>query len=336
MESRAEYFAHHLAADIEFAKAVKGPRTLVSYARDGNTAWLAARYIDGKGLVSRPRRYDSSGRRAHGSHQVGQRMANPRHPTGRRAESRKQFSFTAVSARLRSPSSAARTLLPPGQTRAARSRPRASADRRRSSRGATARRTASGYFETSSSPDDRLGDAVEVAADADVVDAGDLAHVLDVVGDLRQRRLRRRVRRSPCLRRAPMRRACRSAHGRRAAPRSSRAHGRRRVVEHRLRHERRSRTSPSPRRRSSAAARGSSRARCAARSTSARADECEKITGASVTSSASLIVAGDTCERSTSMPSRFISRTTSSPNGVRPPCFAGRARRRPSRASRCA
>jgi hypothetical protein len=50
----------------------------------------------------------------------------------------------------------------------------------------------------------------------------------------------------------------------------------------------------------------------------ARADECEKITGASDTRSASCIVAGETCERSTSMPSRFISWTTSSPKRVRP------------------
>ena len=33
----------------------------------------------------------------------------------------------------------------------------------------------------------QLVDAVEVAAEADVLDAGDLADVLDVVGDLRQR-----------------------------------------------------------------------------------------------------------------------------------------------------
>ncbi|MCY1014093.1 hypothetical protein OV079_52970 [Nannocystis pusilla] len=50
----------------------------------------------------------------------------------------------------------------------------------------------------------------------------------------------------------------------------------------------------------------------------ARADECEKMTGASLTRSASSIVAGDTCDRSTSMPRRFISRTTSSPNVVSP------------------
>ena len=57
-------------------------------------------------------------------------------------------------------------------------------------------------------------------------------------------------------------------------------------------------------------------------SVSARADECEKITGALVTSSASLMVAGDTWDRSTSIPSRFISRTTSRPKSVRPPCRA--------------
>ena len=50
----------------------------------------------------------------------------------------------------------------------------------------------------------------------------------------------------------------------------------------------------------------------------ARADECEKITGACETRIASSIVSGDTCERSTSMPSQFISRTTSSPNGDSP------------------
>ena len=51
----------------------------------------------------------------------------------------------------------------------------------------------------------------------------------------------------------------------------------------------------------------------------ARADECEKITGASVTRRASRMVSADTWLRSTSIPSRFISRTTSSPNFVRPP-----------------
>ena len=54
-------------------------------------------------------------------------------------------------------------------------------------------------------------------------------------------------------------------------------------------------------------------------SQSARAEEWEKMTGASETRSASSIVSSETCERSTSMPRRFISRTTSSPKRVRPP-----------------
>ena len=51
----------------------------------------------------------------------------------------------------------------------------------------------------------------------------------------------------------------------------------------------------------------------------ARADEWEKRTGPSAVSSASRMVSGETCERSTSMPSRCISRTTSRPNAVSPP-----------------
>ena len=51
----------------------------------------------------------------------------------------------------------------------------------------------------------------------------------------------------------------------------------------------------------------------------ARAEEWEKMTGASETRSASCIVSSEVWERSTSMPSRFISRTTSSPKRVRPP-----------------
>ena len=50
-----------------------------------------------------------------------------------------------------------------------------------------------------------------------------------------------------------------------------------------------------------------------------RDEECEKTTGASVTRRASRMVSAETCERSTSMPSRFISRTTSSPKRVSPP-----------------
>lgn len=43
---------------------------------------------------------------------------------------------------------------------------------------------------------------------------------------------------------------------------------------------------------------------------SACADECEKITGARLVRSASNIVGTDTWDKSTIMPSRFISRTT--------------------------
>ena len=51
----------------------------------------------------------------------------------------------------------------------------------------------------------------------------------------------------------------------------------------------------------------------------ARAEECEKNTGVVATSSASLMVPGETCDRSTSMPIRCISVTTSRPKSVRPP-----------------
>lgn len=54
-------------------------------------------------------------------------------------------------------------------------------------------------------------------------------------------------------------------------------------------------------------------------SQTAREEECENITGASEVASASRMVVAATCERSTSMPVRFISRTTSWPNGERPP-----------------
>ncbi len=41
-ETREQYLAHHLAADIEFAKAVRGQRTLISYTREGNVSWLVS------------------------------------------------------------------------------------------------------------------------------------------------------------------------------------------------------------------------------------------------------------------------------------------------------
>lgn len=42
VENRQEYIAHHLSADIEFAKAVKEERTSFSYRCEGNVAWLVS------------------------------------------------------------------------------------------------------------------------------------------------------------------------------------------------------------------------------------------------------------------------------------------------------
>ncbi len=54
-------------------------------------------------------------------------------------------------------------------------------------------------------------------------------------------------------------------------------------------------------------------------SQTARDEECEKITGASLVASASRMVPAETWLRSTSMPVRFISRTTSRPKAESPP-----------------
>ncbi len=51
----------------------------------------------------------------------------------------------------------------------------------------------------------------------------------------------------------------------------------------------------------------------------ARVLECEKITGARAVSSASAMVAGATWDRSTSIPIRCISLTTSRPKSLSPP-----------------
>ncbi len=51
---------------------------------------------------------------------------------------------------------------------------------------------------------------------------------------------------------------------------------------------------------------------------SARADECVASTGLVVARIASQNVASETCERSTTTPSAFISFTISAPNGVKP------------------
>lgn len=42
VENRQEYLSHHLAADIEFAKAIKEERTSFSYTCEGNIAWLVS------------------------------------------------------------------------------------------------------------------------------------------------------------------------------------------------------------------------------------------------------------------------------------------------------
>jgi len=40
--NRAQYLCHHLAADIEFAKAVRSERSVVSYTRQRSVAWLVS------------------------------------------------------------------------------------------------------------------------------------------------------------------------------------------------------------------------------------------------------------------------------------------------------
>ena len=42
VETREQYLAHHLAADIKYAKAVSSITTLTSYTCDGNSAWLVS------------------------------------------------------------------------------------------------------------------------------------------------------------------------------------------------------------------------------------------------------------------------------------------------------
>ena len=43
VESRAEYLAHHLAADIEFAQAIAQTRSDARVVSPGDAAWLSAR-----------------------------------------------------------------------------------------------------------------------------------------------------------------------------------------------------------------------------------------------------------------------------------------------------
>jgi ketosteroid isomerase-like protein len=43
LENRAEYLAHHMGADMEFARTVKSERKVVSVTRNGDSAWLVAK-----------------------------------------------------------------------------------------------------------------------------------------------------------------------------------------------------------------------------------------------------------------------------------------------------
>ena len=163
----------------------------------------------------------------------------------------------------------------------------------------------------------QLVDAVEVAADPDVLDAGDLADVVHVVGHLAERGVR----------------AGRSARHRRRAGDGGRVPGvsappaalERGELEpgRALGCETNPGTNATMH---TPPLRGSSREDVVGHvagmvAERARAGVAED-DGALVAASAARIVAGATCERSTSMPSRFISCTTWTPNAVSPPCRA--------------
>jgi ketosteroid isomerase-like protein len=42
IETRAEYLAHHLGADMEFAKGVPARREVISAKREGDVAWIVS------------------------------------------------------------------------------------------------------------------------------------------------------------------------------------------------------------------------------------------------------------------------------------------------------
>lgn len=54
LETRAEYLAHHIGADIEFAKAVPSKRTIRQVVRQGNVIWLAATSTSSGQFENRP------------------------------------------------------------------------------------------------------------------------------------------------------------------------------------------------------------------------------------------------------------------------------------------
>jgi ketosteroid isomerase-like protein len=53
-ETRAEYVAHHLGADIEFAKAVATTRQVVDTQRRGDVVWVAATSVSKGRFHDRP------------------------------------------------------------------------------------------------------------------------------------------------------------------------------------------------------------------------------------------------------------------------------------------
>jgi ketosteroid isomerase-like protein len=59
VESRSEYLAHHLGADMAFAKAVASDRKLVGFAQEGNVAWTTTATVS-RGQF-RDRKIDSRG-----------------------------------------------------------------------------------------------------------------------------------------------------------------------------------------------------------------------------------------------------------------------------------
>jgi ketosteroid isomerase-like protein len=54
VESRADYIAHHLGADIQFAKAVPSQRTVVSVLFQGDVAWIVATSVTRGTFRDRP------------------------------------------------------------------------------------------------------------------------------------------------------------------------------------------------------------------------------------------------------------------------------------------
>jgi ketosteroid isomerase-like protein len=59
VESRAEYLAHHLGADMAFEKAIASERKLLGFAQDGNVAWTTSASVS-RGQF-RDRKIDSRG-----------------------------------------------------------------------------------------------------------------------------------------------------------------------------------------------------------------------------------------------------------------------------------